>query len=137
MAKNISVTLRNFTFLLFFLKHESYKSLYGPCKASPKKIQAVNLFLKGKSFQEIANVLCVAVATAEVYTIDGYCAGAPLEFDKLCHEINITFNDRVTLCNGIKMHGSTLRNVRDQLQDQYSYNQIRLVLATMIREDMH
>ena len=60
----------------------------------------------------------VAVATAEVNAVDGYWAGAPLEFDKLCGEMNIiTFNDRVTLCDGIKMHGSTLRNVRDQLQD--------------------
>ena len=137
MAKTSLQHVRNFLFLLVFLKHESYKSLYGPCKASSKKIEAVNLFLNGKSFQEIARALRVAVATAEVYTIDGYRAGAPLEFDKLCSEMNITYTDRVTVCNGIKTHGTTLRNIRDQFQDRYTYNQIRLVLAAMIRDDMH
>lgn len=52
-------------FCLSFSKHESYKSLYGPCKASAKKIKAV-------LFDEIARVLSVAVGTAEVYTIDDY-----------------------------------------------------------------
>lgn len=109
----------------------------GPCKASAKKIQAVNLFLSGKSFAEISSVLSVAEATAEVYTIDGYCAGAPIEFSKLIEQMNLSSADVEILCNGIKEHGSTLRNVRNAFQDRFSYNQIRLILAAMIQTEIH
>jgi hypothetical protein len=86
----------------------SYKALYGPNKPSPKKIKAVKLFMKGQDFETIGKVLGVVTATAQVYTIDGHCSGAPLSFPELCDSMNLTPTDIKTLSDGIKRHGTSL-----------------------------
>lgn len=93
--------------------------------------------MKGQDFETIGKVLGVVTATAQVYTIDGYCSGAPLSFPELCDSMNLTPTDIKTLSDGIKRHGTSLRNTRDQLGMVHTYNQIRLVLAAMIRGELH
>ena len=53
-------------------------------------------------FADISRVLSVTEATAEVYTIDSYCAGAPIEFAMLSEQMNLSSADVEILCNGIK-----------------------------------
>lgn len=102
-----------------------------------KKTRAVKLFSKtNAAFDEIARVLSVAEPTAQIYIIDGYCAGAPLSFSKLCDGMKVSSPDVQTLSTAIKDHGSSLRNIRDMLEGRYSYNQIRLVLAAMVRKEV-
>ena len=119
------------------VQRPSFKSLYGTNKPSPKKIQAVKCFLKGnRDFAATAKVLGVAVTTAEVYTIDGYCSGAPLSFAKLSDKIKLSPADVEKVSDGIKRRGTSLRNIRDGLGNLFTYNQIRLVLAAIIQGEI-
>lgn len=114
------------------------KLLYGKNKPSKKKIEAAKMF--GKSYTDIksiASVLRVEIPTAEVYIIDAYCAGAPMiSFEKLANELNINspYIDRIA--HQIEAGLPTLRQIRDALHQEVSYNQIKLVLAGMIRDEL-
>ena len=67
-------------------------------------------------------VLGVAAATAEVYTIDGYCSGAPLSFAKLSAKIELSPADVEKVSDGIKRHGTSLRNICDEMGNLFTYN---------------
>ena len=94
----------------------------------------------GKShtdIKSIARVLRVEIPTAEVYIIDAYCAGAPMiSFEKLASELNINslYIDRTAQL--IEASLPTLRQIRDALHQEVSYNQIKVVLAGMIRNEL-
>ena len=82
-------------------------------------------------------MLNVAVATAEVYTIDGFCSGAPLSYDDLAIKLGLDTDDTNLIAAQLLQNiNSGLRVVRDALKNVYTYNQIRLVLAAMIRGEL-
>ena len=95
------------------------------------------MFMKGQySFQVIARILNVAVAIAEVYTVDGYCSGAPLSYKDLALKLGLSAEDTNVIASELQKDNVGLRIVRDALKNEYSYNQIRLVLAAMIRGEI-
>ena len=106
--------------------------------ASAKKIQAAKMFGKShSSIKAIAKVLHVEIPTAEVYILDAYCAGAPISIEKLANELNVCspLSDRISqlIMDGIP----TLRQLKDDALDgQASYNQIKVVLAAIIRDEL-
>lgn len=79
----------------------------------------------GKTFEMIAREMRVAVATVEVYGIDSFAANAPLDETLLARYLKL---DRESFLF-IKA-----RSVKDELKDKFSYNQIRFVLACLIRD---
>ena len=114
------------------------KALYGKNKPSSKKIHAAKMF--GKSYtdiESIARFLHVEIPTAEVYIIDAFCAGAPMiSFEKLLSELNVNSVNLDRIANLIKAGVPTLRQIRDTLHHEVSYNQIKVVLAGMIRGEI-
>ena len=113
--------------------------LYGKNKPSPKKITAAKMFGKAyTSINTIAKVLRVEVATAEVYIIDAYCAGAPMvSIEKLAAELCIHSSGVGMISRVITDEIPTLRGIKDALHQEYSYNQIKVVLAGMIRDELY
>ena len=89
-----------------------------------------------RSFQVIAKVLSIATATDEVYIIDGFCSGAPLSSHHLAPKFYLSNEEVETIAAEIRKDNVTLKIVRDSLQNTYSYNQIRLILAAMIRSEI-
>ncbi|CAB3993610.1 Hypothetical predicted protein [Paramuricea clavata] len=116
---------------------QTLRALYGKNKPSSKKIQATEMFMKGdNSFLVIARVLNVATATAEVCAIDGYCSGAPLSYQDLAPQFNLNNEEADIIAAELRRDNVSLRIVRDALQNAFSYNQIRLVLAALIRGEI-
>ncbi|CAB4024308.1 Hypothetical predicted protein [Paramuricea clavata] len=117
---------------------QALKAPYSPNRPSPKKIEAMKIFIKQQlcSFETIARMLNVAIATAEVYTIDGYCSGAPVSYKDLALKLNLGAEDMDVIASQLQKDNDGLRIVQDALKNTYSYNQIRLVLAAMIRGEM-
>lgn len=107
--------------------------LYGKNAQSNGKIRAVQQFRSGKDFKTISQILNVAEATAEVYGIDAFAAGAPMDHVQLAEVLQVTKEnfERIKSCIE-KDQDSKLRTIRDELKE-FSYNQIRFVLACMIR----
>lgn len=98
------------------------------------KIRAVQQFRSGKDFKTISQILNVAEATAEVYGIDAFAAGAPMDHVRLAEVLQVTEEnfERIRRCIE-KDQDPKLRTIRDELKE-FSYNQIRFVLACMIRD---
>ena len=71
-----------------------------------------------------------------VYIHDAYCAGAPISIEKLANQLNVCspLSDRISqlIMDGIP----TLRQLKDALDGQASYNQIKVVLAAIIRDEL-
>lgn len=87
----------------------------------------------GKDLALISRELQIAVATAEVYAIDSFAANAPLDETILARHMAID-GESFSLIK-VAIHNNKdgkLRTVKDQLADEFSYNQIRLVIACMI-----
>ena len=99
------------------------------------KIRTVQQFRSGKDFKTIAKILKVAEATAEVYGIDAFAAGAPMDHVRLAEVLQVTEEnfERIKSCIE-KGEDPKLRAIRDELHELFSYNQIRFVLACMIRD---
>lgn len=99
---------------------------------SNNKLRALDAFSKGKDFHEISRELRVQRATAEVYTIDAFAAGKDIDTDRLAELLEITDESFSQL--------HQLLSVKDRLNEvkeafpEVSYNQIRFVLACMIRD---
>ncbi len=122
----------------FYIQQKnSFKALYGKNKASPKKIQAAKMFGKShSSVRAIAEVLRVEIPTAEVYILDAYCAGAPISVEKLANELNVCSLLSGRISRLIEDGIPTLRQIKDALDGQVSYNQIKVVLAAIIRDEL-
>ena len=84
------------------------------------------------SIKAIAKFLRVETLTAEVYILDAYCAGAPISVEKLASELNVhkPLIDRIA--GHIEDGVPTLRQIKDGLDAEVLYNQIKVVLAAMI-----
>lgn len=99
---------------------------------SNNKLRALDAFSKGKDFHEISCELRVQRATAEVYTIDAFAAGKDINTDRLAELLEITEESFSQL--------QQLLSLKDRLNEvkeafpEVSYNQIRFVLACMIRD---
>ena len=94
----------------------------------------------GKSYTDIKSIarfLQVEIPTAEVYIIDALCAGAPMiSFERLMAELKVNRINLDRIANLIKAGVRTLRQIRDTLHHEVSYNQIKVVLAGMIRGEI-
>ena len=97
------------------------------------------MFGNGHSnIKSIAKVLRVEIPTAEVYIIDAYCAGAPMiSIKKLASEMNIYSPNIDKVARLIEQGLPTLRQIKDALDGIVSYNQIKVVLAAMIRDEIN
>ena len=90
--------------------------------------------MKKTNFREIAQRLHVAEATAQIYGIDAFVAGAPIDHVWLSSILGIS-EDNLQIVKDCIEHNTDnkLRSIRDELET-FSYNQIRFVLACMIRD---
>ena len=80
----------------------------------------------------IGQSLKVAEATAEVYGIDAFAAGAPLNHVWLAEALQVSEENFERIKSHIeKDQDPKLRAIRDELKE-FLYNQIRFVLAWMI-----
>lgn len=89
----------------------------------------------GKNFVQLASELGIATATAEVYAIDCLAAGGKLDHKHIACDLGIStdafYRIKVTIQSN---EDNKLRTIRDALHEEYSYNQIRFVLACLIQE---
>lgn len=78
-------------------------------------------------------MLHVAKATAQIYAIDSFAAGAPIDHVQLAN-LQVTKEKFEAIRNCIEQNKDhKLRSIRDELV-VFSHNQIRFVLACMIRD---
>ena len=109
--------------------------MYGKNQPSNGKMQAFELLKNGRDYKEIASSLRVQQSTAEVYTIDALAAGAPLDHGRMANLLGVTRDIFERVMTVITANtDSQLRTIRDELGESFSYNQIRFVLACMIRD---
>lgn len=108
--------------------------MYGKNNSSPKKRAVADGLKVGKSFELLGWELAVATATAEVYGIDCLAAGEEVDHNLVAKNLQITPESFERVKVGIMSnHNNSLRSIRDELAD-FSYNQIRFVLACLIQE---
>lgn len=109
--------------------------LCGNNPASSNKIAVVEHLRKGKDFKSIAREMQVALATAEVYAIDSFAANAPLDENMLARHLQVDGDAFEVIRTAInKNTDAKLRTVKNELKDAFSYNQIRFVIACLIRD---
>lgn len=109
--------------------------MYGDNHASAKKIEVVSELQSGKDFQTITRKMRVALATAEVYAIDSFAANAPLDENIFVRHLRVDSNAFQAIRTAVVNNtDGRLRSVKDELRDTYSYNQIRFVIACLIRD---
>ena len=90
--------------------------------------------IERKSIEDIADVLKVKTATAEVYVIDGLASGAPIDHEFLAAELRVDKSLFLEVKIQLQHRAVTLRTVKDNLERlKPTYNQIRFVLASLIR----
>lgn len=107
--------------------------LYGINNPSPKKRMVMKGLKLGKSFATLAAELVVTQATAEVYGIDCLAAGGDLDHRSMAEFLSVNKGSFDVIKSEIVANqDKKLRTVRDNLDEAYSYNQIRFVLACMI-----
>ena len=107
-------------------------SLYGKVKVSNQKLRAVDAFNKGMRLRDIACELFVELPTAEVYLIDSLVAGKDLDHELLGEYLHIT-NEHFLLLRNELLVKPRLSMVK-QSYPSFTYNQIRFVLACLIRD---
>lgn len=91
------------------------------------------MFQDGSNYQQIASTLRIQLATAEVYTIDAFASGAPLDHKQMAQLMGVDSHLFQTVKAVIEGNADgKLRTIKDDLVDS-TYNQIRFVLACMIR----
>lgn len=109
--------------------------MYGKNNPSPKKRLIIEGLKLGKNFSDLAADLSITKATAEVYGIDGLAAGQQIDHEKLARLLDVSMDCFKRIRNEIFVcEGRKLRTIRDNLSQEFSYNQIRFVLACLIHE---
>lgn len=109
--------------------------MYGDNHYSNWKIQVVEELWKGKDFQMIAREMQVAVATAEVYAIDSFAAKAPIDESVLARYLQVDRELFLAIRATInKNRDGKLRPLKDELKDNFTCNQLRFVIACLIRD---
>ena len=90
---------------------------------------------KGRDFQTVAREMRIALATAEIYAIDSFAANAPLDEKIFARYLEVSSDDFQDIGLAVaKNTDGKLRSVKDDLQNTFSYNQIRFVIACLIRD---
>ncbi|XP_078380981.1 uncharacterized protein LOC144663784 [Oculina patagonica] len=111
--------------------------MYGKNLPSVKKQLVVQGLKIGKTFDQLAQELKIACATAEVYAIDSLAAGQDVDHEIIAKSLEINEEDfqriKAELMSTMR-NDKKLRTVRDNLGQEYGYNQIRFVLACQIQE---
>ena len=111
--------------------------MYGKNQPSVKKHLVVQGLKMGKNFDQLAQEMMIARATAEVYAIDSLAAGQDLDHETMAKSLEIKQDDfrriKGELMSTMR-NDKKLRTVRDNLGQKYGYNQIRFVLACQIQE---
>ena len=84
---------------------------------------------------QLSSELGIAVATAEVYAIDCLAAGRKLDHELLASYVGISTDSfqRIKIAI-LSNEDNELCTIRDALTEEFSYNQIRFVLACLICE---
>ena len=109
--------------------------MYGKNNPSPKKSLIIEGLKMGKNFSDLAADLSITKATAEVYGIDGLAAGQQIDHETLARLLDVSMDCFKRIRNEIFVcEGRKLRTIRDNLSQEFSYNQIRFVLACLIHE---
>lgn len=122
-------------FNLFLQETRHLMRLYGKNQPSNSKMRAFEEFKAGHSYRDIAAALAVQEATVEIYTIDAFAAGAPLNHMRMANLLEIQSEDFERIKSAITANSNAkLATIRANLNESFSYNQIRFVLACMIRE---
>ena len=109
--------------------------MYGKNNPSPKKSLIIEGLKMGKNFSDLAADLSITKATAEVYGIDGLAAGQQIDHETLARLLEVSMDcfkrirNEIVVCEDRKLH-----TIRDNLSQEFSYNQIRFVLACLIQE---
>ena len=109
--------------------------LYGKNQPSNKKVHVGNGLRTGKDFQQLSKELAITKATAEVYGIDCLAAGMEMDHEMIARYLHVTPEDfqriKATILSNVD---KKLCTIRDSLNEEFEYNQIRFVLACLIRE---
>lgn len=109
--------------------------MYGKNNPSPKKRLIIEGLKMGKNFSDLAADLSITKANAEVYGIDGLAAGQQIDHETLARLLDVSMDCFKRIRNEIFVcEGRKLRTIRDNLSQEFSYNQIRFVLACLIHE---
>lgn len=109
--------------------------LYGKKQPSDTKMNAYELLKSDQNYKEISARLRVQESTAEVYTIDALAAGAPLDHERMAILLGITGDTFEAIKKTISCNkDAKLRSIRNELNESFTYNQVRFVLACMIRD---
>ena len=123
-----------FKTLLFIQKNE-LRQMYGKNMPSPKKHCVAQGLKIGKNFHKLAEELNIAQATVEVYGIDCLAAGQEVDHQTIAKCLDISEESFERIKSEImSSDDKRLRNVRDNLREEFSYNQIRFVLACQIHD---
>lgn len=110
------------------------RSVYGKIVIFPKKENTFRRWQDGKTFEEIARLAGVAVATSQIYVIDMIASGSGKPHHRrLARELEIqhdSFADvHEMLCRG----SISLREIKDSCNKaKLSYNQIRAIIALLM-----
>ena len=107
-------------------------NLYGKVEVSNQKLRAVDAFNKGMRLRDIACELCVQLPTAEVYLIDSLVAGKDLDHERLGKYLHITKEHFLLLRDELLVKPRL--SIVKQSYPSFTYNQIRFVLACLIRD---
>ena len=114
-----------------FLWKKCLIELYGKNQPLNKKLCIAEELMMGKSLATLAS----AIATAEVYAVD--CVGAGRQ---ICHEQIASYlaisNEPIQFIKGkiLLNKDNRLCTIHDALNKEFSYNEIRFVLACLIHK---
>ena len=122
--------------VLCFFIHRKFTSVnYGKNQPSNKKVYVCNELKAGKDFQQLSKELAIAKATAEVYGIDCFAAGMDIDHEMVVRYIRVTPEDFQQIKFTILSNkDKKLHAIRDSLNEEFEYDQIRFLLACLIQE---
>ena len=119
------------THLKFHLQKQHLLKLYGKISVTNQKLRAVHAFDSGMDVVQIASYLGVRTPSVEVYLIDTMCAGKAVDHVRLGDLLAVN-EDHFVLIQEELLQKTRLNEVK-QSCPSFSYNQIRFVLACLIR----
>ena len=109
--------------------------LYRKNNPSPQKRRVMQGLKVGKNFGALLVELNIAQATAEVYGIDCLAAGGDVNHTTMAEYLRVDKQSFEIIKSEIMANEEKkLRTVWDNLEQAYSYNQIRFVLACLIHD---
>lgn len=109
--------------------------MYGKITLSWKKRLIVEGLKTGKNFDMLAEEQSINKGTAEVYGIEGLAAGEHIDHEMLAKYLDISCDSFKRIKREIlSSEDRKLRTIRDKFFEEFTYNQIRFVLACLIQE---